>query len=113
MRTVPEVSKRISPVERRETVNPNWVVEPVVVLWRVRMRSEVGSERKRLGGICWWDFGGKAEICDGRGRMWVGISHLWRLASVIRILKRSAVSKLAKRWSSSISGPNKEDLLLS
>lgn len=96
MRTLPDVSKSISPVERRVIVNPNWVVVPVVVLWRVKMRSEAGSERRSFDGIFSSDFGGKLEVRGWRGRTWVGISHLWCLASVIRILKQSVVSKLYK-----------------
>lgn len=96
MRTVSDVSKSISPVERRVIVNPNWVVVVVVVLWRVKLRSEAGSERRSFDGIFWSDFGGKLYVRGWRGRTWVGISHLWCLASVIRILKQSVVSKLYK-----------------
>lgn len=54
MRTELEVLNSVSPVERRVTVKPN-----CVVLWRVRMRSDFGSERMSLAGICLLGFGGK------------------------------------------------------
>lgn len=47
-----------------------------------------------------------------RGRMFGGISHLWCSVSVIRILRRSLVSKLATRLRCGISDPKTKEFLI-
>lgn len=82
-----EVLNRVSPVDRRRTVKLNGVV-----LWRVNSRSEFGVERV----VGEWEVDG-GDGGGGRWRISSGTSHRWWLASVIRIRRRSFVSKLAMR----------------
>lgn len=53
-----DVSKRMSPEDRRLTEKPNGVV------WRVKTKSEVGSERKWFPGPVWW-FTGEFSLFSG------------------------------------------------
>lgn len=85
-----DVSKRVSPVERRRMVKLKGVV-----LWRVNSRSEFWFERV----VEEW-FSDEKWVVEGRDggrgrwRISSGTSHRWWLASFIRIRRRSFVSKL-------------------
>jgi hypothetical protein len=87
---VGEVSKRTSPVERRETVNRNGAV------WTVKVRSEDALERVRLLGKaplpC--ESSSKTSCSAGRGMTSRGTSHRGWSASVMRTWSRLSVSRL-------------------
>lgn len=85
------MSNSWSALERRETAKPNGAV-----LCKVRTRSELGMEKRRFSDDVGWFSGLKEWFCGvngvSLGMMSLGTSHLWCLASVIRIRRRSAVS---------------------
>lgn len=84
-----EMSKRTSLEERRATVKPKGVV-----LWRLKMRSELGSVILRLWGGGFRRSKGEWWVWFGKGMMSCGISHLCWSESVILILNLSFVWKL-------------------
>jgi len=85
-----EVSKRTSPLERRETVKRNGEA------CRVKVRSDVAAERTLLCGE------GEAPVLDSRvmcrgasrGMTLWGTSHRGWSASVMRTCSRLSVSRL-------------------
>lgn len=90
------VSKRTSPVERRETVKVKGEVE-----WRARRRSESGEEKTPLRPDAGDEFASRIVNrrggdggAGGRGRTVGGISQRRLSASAIRTRSRSSVSKL-------------------
>ena len=85
-----DVSKRTSPDDRRCTEKPNGAVS-----WRLKMRSEAGSEMTEVSGEP-TSLSGRERIreFDRRGIISSGTSHRSRFESVIRTLSRSLVSKL-------------------
>ena len=89
------VSKRASPVERRDTVKRNGEA------WRVKVRSEVAAERTRLRGEASPPVLASSWTCcrgASRGMTSWGTSHRGWSASVMRTWSRLLVSSLPPVW---------------